>query len=128
MVLILPRLLLRDPRRTPGNKTKVETHAEAMQETAQLRLQATKLVGEKIALAQAENFAQLLRRDELVANELKSRLAKPGEAEGADDEEEGAQKAAAAAVSLVQKESLTRAMKRLTSHGIASLGPEERTK
>ena len=99
-----------------------------MQETTQLRQQATKLVGERIALAQEGNFAELLRRDELEANELRTRLAKPEEAEGADDEEEGAQEAAAAAVNLVQKESLTRAMKRLTSHGIASLGPEETKK
>ena len=117
LVLILPRR----PRRTPGNNTKVKTHAEAMQETAQLQQQATKLVEERVALAQAGNFAEVLRKDELEANELKSRLAKPGEAEGADDEEEGAQKDAAAAVSLVHKVSLTRAMKRLTSRGIASL-------
>ena len=99
-----------------------------MQETAQLRQQAAKLVGERLALAQEGNFAELLRRDELEANELGARLAKPEQADGADDEEEGAQKAAAAAVNLVQKESLTRATKRLTSHGIASLGPEEETK
>ena len=80
LVLIQPRLLLFVPRRTPGNNTKVRTHAEALQETAQLRQQAAKLVGERIALAQAENFAELLRRDELEANALKSRLAKSGEA------------------------------------------------
>ena len=38
--------------------------------------------------------------DELEANELRTRLAKPEEAEGADDEEDGAPKAAAAAVNL----------------------------
>ena len=129
LVLILPRLLLPAPKRTPGNNTKVKTHAEAMQETAQSRQQATKLVAKRIALAQEGNFAELLRRDELEPNEqLKTRLAKPEEAEGADDEEEGAQKATAAAMNLEQKEFLTRAMKRLSSHGIASLGPEETEK
>ena len=52
---LLARLLLPAPKRTPGNNTKVKTHAEAMQETAQL----------------------LLRRDELEANELRTRLVKP---------------------------------------------------
>ena len=99
-----------------------------MQETAQLRQPATMLVGERLALAQEGNFAELLRRDELEANELRTRLAKQEEAEGADHEEEEAQKAAAVAVNLVQKESLTRAMKRLTSHGIASLGPSREWK
>ena len=122
LVLILPRLLLLAPKRTPGNNTKVKTHAEAMQETGQLRLQATKLVGERLA------HVELLRGDELEANGLRTRLAKPEGADGADDEEEGAQKAAAAAVNLVQTESLTRAMKRLTSHGIASLDQQKRIK
>ena len=99
-----------------------------MQETAQLRQQATKLVGERLALAQEGNFAGLLRSDELEANELRTRLAKLEVAEGADDEEEGARKAAEAAVNLAQKESLTRAMKGPTSHGTASLGPEETKK
>ena len=98
-----------------------------MQKTAQLRLQATKLVGERVALAQTGNFAELLRRDEMEANELKSRRAKPGKAEGACDEDEGAHEAEAA-VSMVQKESLTRAMTRLTLSGIAGLGPEETKK
>ena len=34
LVLILPRLLLPALKRTPGNNTKVKTHAEAMQQTA----------------------------------------------------------------------------------------------
>ena len=92
LVLLLPRLLLPAPKRTPGNNTKVTTHAEAVEETTHLRQQATKLVGERLALAQEGNFAELLRRDELEANELRTRLAKPEEAERADDEEEGGQK------------------------------------
>ena len=88
----------------------------------------TATTSKRPALAQEGNFAEPLTKNELEANELRTRLAKPEEAEGADDEEEGAQEAAAAAVNLVQKESLARAMKRLTSHGIASLGAEETEK
>ena len=124
LVLVLPRLLLPAPKRALGSNTRVKTHAETIQETAQMRQQDNKLVRERLALAQAGNFEEVLRRDELEANELTSRLAKPGEAEGADDEEEGAQKAAAAAVCLVQKKTLTRA----TSQGIASLGQKETKK
>ena len=80
-MLMLPTLLLLAPRRTPGNNTKVRTHAEAMQETTQSRQQANKLVGERIALAQARNFAELLRRDEMEANDRKTKLATPGVAD-----------------------------------------------
>ena len=88
LVLILPRLLLPAPRKVKENSTKVKTHAEVMQETAQPRLQATKMVGERLALAQAGNFAELLRRDEFEASELKKRLARREEADGAEDMEE----------------------------------------
>ena len=74
-MLILPRLLLPAPKRTPGNNTKVKSDAESTQEMAGLGQQATELVGERLALAQEGNFAELLGRDELEANELITRLA-----------------------------------------------------
>ena len=68
---------------------------------------------------------ELPRRDEPAATELDSHLSKLGVAEGAEEEEVVSRKAAGTAVNMVRKEALSRATMRLTSHGIASLGPEE---
>ena len=54
-------LVLPAPKRTLWETTQRRTHAEATQEAAQLRQQATKQVGERLALAQEGHFAELLR-------------------------------------------------------------------
>ena len=95
-----------------------------MREMAKLRQQATKLVGEGLALAQEGNFAELLRRDELEANELRTRLATRGSRRsrrrrgGSTKSSGGSREPGAKGVPHKGNETST-------SHGIASLGPEE---
>ena len=71
LALIQPRLLLPAPKRKEGPQNAPKTHAEVMAETAHMKQEAHRLVGERLAIATTGNWAQRLRKDELEAEELK---------------------------------------------------------
>ena len=49
---------------------------------------ARKVVGGRLALAEMGNWPEVLRKEEIAADEVKQHKTKPSEAEGTEDEEE----------------------------------------
>ena len=58
LALILPRLLLPAPHRKKGSQNAPKTHAEVMAETAPMRQEARRLLGERLTVAKLGNGAE----------------------------------------------------------------------